>query len=170
MAGRRWLALALGALAGLLVIAPAQAGQLRYVDDDGLDGFNCTNAPYTTISAAIAASKSGDEIRVCPGTYVEQVVIPFNMTIRGEPFGTRRAVIRPTALPVTLPSLDGGNPITAAILNDGHILRLSDVDIDLADNTVAACSPVVAGVYVRNAWAAIERLEVYNAFVNGRPD
>jgi hypothetical protein len=173
MAGRR-LAGALGALlglfVGLFVAVRADAGTLRYVDDDGLDGFNCTNAPYTKISDAIAASKAGDEIRVCPGTYVEQIVIPFQMTIRGEPFGSRRAVIKPTSLPTTLPSLDGGNPVTAAILDDGHLLRLSDIDIDLADNTVGACSPMLAGVYVRNGWAAIERLEVYNAIVNGRPD
>jgi hypothetical protein len=142
----------------------------RYVDDDGLDGFNCTNAPYTTISAAIADSKEGDEIRVCPGTYVEQVVIPFDMSIRGEAFGSRRAVIRPTAMPATLPTLDGGNPVAAAILNDGHLLRLSDVDVDLGANTLAACSPILAGIYVRNAFVAIDRIEVYNTVVNGRPD
>jgi hypothetical protein len=170
MAGRRRLTRVLGALLGLLVGVRANAGTLRYVDDDGLDGFDCTNAQYTTISDAIAASKAGDEIRVCPGTYVEQVVIPFQLTIRGELFGSRRAIIKPTGLPKTLPSLDGGNPVTAAILDDGHLLRLSDIDIDLADNTVGACSPMLAGVYVRNALAAIERLEVYNAVVNGRPD
>jgi hypothetical protein len=162
--------LALAALLGVLGGAPAGAGNLLYVDDDGLDGFNCTNAPYTTISAAVAAAKQGDQIRVCPGTYVEQVVVPFDMTIRGEAFGSRRAVIKPTAMPATLPTIDGGNPVAAAILNDGHVLRMSDVDIDLADNTVAGCSPVLAGIYVRNGWAAIERLEIANAVVNGRPD
>lgn len=161
--------LATAALLGALLSAPAHAGNLLYVDDDGLDGFKCTNAPYATISAAIAAAKKGDEIRVCPGTYAEQVVVPFDMTIRGEAFGSRRAVIKPAAMPATVPTIDGGNPVAAAILNDGHILRLSDIDIDLADNTVAGCSPVLAGVYVRNGWAAIERLEVANAFVNGRP-
>jgi hypothetical protein len=168
MAGR--LAGGLGVFAVLLVTVQAQAGTLRYVDDDGLDGFNCTNAPYTTISAAIADSKAGDEIRVCPGTYVEQVVIPFDLTIRGEAFGSRRAVIKPASMTATLPSLDGGNPIAAAILDDGHLLRMSDVDIDLSNNTLIACSPILAGVYIRNAWASLERIEVYNAIVNGRPD
>jgi hypothetical protein len=168
MAGR--LAGGLGVFAALLVAVQAQAGTLRYVDDDGLDGFNCTNAPYTTISAALADSKAGDEIRVCPGTYVEQVVIPFDVTIRGEAFGSRRAVIKPVAMTATLPGLDGGNPIAAAILDDGHLLRMSDVDIDLANNALIACSPVLAGIYIRNAWASLERIEVDNTIVNGRPD
>jgi hypothetical protein len=168
MAGR--LAGGLAGFAALLVAVQAQAGTLRYVDDDGLDGFNCTNAPYTTISAAIADSKAGDEIRVCPGTYVEQVVIPFDLTIRGEAFGSRRAVIKPVSMTATLPGLDGGNPIAAAVLDDGHLLRMSDVDIDLANNALIACSPILAGAYIRNAWASLERIEVYNAIVNGRPD
>jgi len=33
-------------------------------------------APYTSISAAVAAAHSGDTIKVAPGTYREQVVIP----------------------------------------------------------------------------------------------
>jgi hypothetical protein len=170
MTAGRGLAVLGAAIVVLVASAPAHAGMIRYVDDDGLDGFNCTNAPYTTISAAVAASKQGDEIRVCPGVYEEQVVVPFDMTIRGEAFGSRRAVIRPTAMPATLPGLDGGNPIAAAILDDGHLLRMSDVDIDLANNTVAGCSPVVAGIYVRNAWASVQRIEIYHAIVNGRPD
>lgn len=170
MTARRRLAIFGAAIVTLLAGVRADAGMVRYVDDDGLDGFNCTNAPYTTISAAVAASKQGDEIRVCPGVYDEQVVVPFDMTIRGEAFGSRRAVIRPTAMPLTLPGLDGGNPIAAAILDDGHLLRMSDVDIDLANNTVVGCSPVLAGIYIRNAWAAVDRIEVYNAVVNGRPD
>ena len=170
MTGGRRLSAAVAVLVGALVAAQSHAGTLRYVDDDGLDGFNCTNAPYTTISAAIADSKEGDEIRVCPGTYVEQVVVPFDISIRGEAFGSRRAVIKPAAMPATLPGLDGGNPIAAAVLDDGHLLRMSDVDIDLANNTVGACSPMLAGIYIRNAWAAIDRMEIYNAVVNGRPD
>ena len=169
MTGRRQLTRGLGALA-LLVAVHSHAGTVRYVDDDGLDGFNCSNAPFATIGAAIAASKAGDEIRVCPGTYPEQIVVPFPLTIRGEAFGSKRAVIRPTAMPATLPGLDGGNPISAAVLDNGHLLRMTDVDIDLADNVAVGCSPVVAGIYIRNALAALTRVKVYNAAVSARPD
>jgi len=43
------------------------------VDDDHLQ---CPTATYTSIQAAVTAAAPGDHIDVCPGTYVEQVVIP----------------------------------------------------------------------------------------------
>src|SRR6266850_3116278 len=43
------------------------------VDDDGLD---CPNFQYMTIQAAVNDAMPGDKIKVCPGTYMEQVTIP----------------------------------------------------------------------------------------------
>ena len=43
------------------------------VDDDSKQFHN---APFTTISAAVAAAHPGDTILVARGTYAEQVVIP----------------------------------------------------------------------------------------------
>ena len=48
-------------------------GGMLIVDDDGLD---CPNFQYTTIQAAVDAAMPGDKIKVCPGTYIEQVTIP----------------------------------------------------------------------------------------------
>jgi hypothetical protein len=79
-------------------------------------------------------------------------------------------VIRPTALVATLPSLDGGNPVAAAILSDEHLLRMSDVDIDLSAVVSTACTPMVAGVYGRNAVLMLERVGVLNTRVSTRPD
>jgi parallel beta-helix repeat protein len=36
----------------------------------------CDGATFATIQAAVTAASSGDHIKVCPGTYVEQVTIP----------------------------------------------------------------------------------------------
>ena len=49
----------------------------------GLQG--CANAPYTTITAAVAAAAAGDTIVVCPGVYDEDVVVPVGepLTIEG---------------------------------------------------------------------------------------
>jgi len=41
--------------------------------DDGLD---CPNRQYMTIQAAVDDAMPGDKIKVCPGTYMEQVTIP----------------------------------------------------------------------------------------------
>ena len=54
----------------------AQAGG----DGDNLlivdDGADCPNAEYATIQAAVTAADPGDRIKVCRGTYPEQIVIP----------------------------------------------------------------------------------------------
>lgn len=36
----------------------------------------CDGATFATIQAAVTAASSGDHIKVCPGTYIEQVTIP----------------------------------------------------------------------------------------------
>jgi hypothetical protein len=43
------------------------------VDDDGAE---CPNAAFTSVQAAVAAAGPGDQVKVCPGLYQEQVTIP----------------------------------------------------------------------------------------------
>jgi nitrous oxidase accessory protein NosD len=49
------------------------SGNMLIVDDNMLD---CPNAQYTTIQSAVTAAPPGAMIKVCTGTYVEQVKIP----------------------------------------------------------------------------------------------
>jgi len=55
------------------------AATMRWVNEADLSpsppGTSCANAGYVTISAAVAAASPGDTIKVCPGTYPEQVMI-----------------------------------------------------------------------------------------------
>ena len=53
--------------------APASGGNMLIVDDDLRD---CPNAQFTSIQAAVDAAPAGAKIKVCAGTYVEQVTIP----------------------------------------------------------------------------------------------
>src|SRR5262245_2515027 len=48
------------------------------VDDDGAQN---PSAPFTTISAAVAAASPGDKIRVYAGTYNESVDVPITLDI-----------------------------------------------------------------------------------------
>lgn len=169
MTVRRWLKRAV-AVAALVVASTAGAGEVLYVDDDGADGFNCTNAPYQTINDALAAARPGDDIRVCPGTYDEQLVVTKNINLRGEAFGTRRAVIKPSALPATMHTLEGANPITGAVLVDAGLVRISDLDVDLSAVDVGACSPLLAAVYYSNTHGSIDRINIANVWVPSRLD
>src|SRR5712671_4713062 len=55
--------------------APSSAGSgsMLIVDDDHAD---CPTAQFTSVQAAVTAAAPGDTIKVCSGTYVEQVTIP----------------------------------------------------------------------------------------------
>ncbi len=54
-------------------LAPTAAEDNVLIVDDGLD---CPNAEYLTIQSAVDAATPGDMIKVCRGTYIEQVTIP----------------------------------------------------------------------------------------------
>ena len=43
----------------------------------------CPNAQYTTITAAVNAAAPGDEIKICPALYPEQLIITKALTLRG---------------------------------------------------------------------------------------
>src|SRR5256885_13491830 len=39
-------------------------------------GTSCNNPGYRTIQSAVDVAGTGDHINVCPGTYMEQVIVP----------------------------------------------------------------------------------------------
>ncbi len=76
---RKYLLVSALALAVLGWSAGQAMAATKVVDDDGrATASNCnSNTPaFTTIQAAVSAASPGDTIKVCPGTYPEQVKIP----------------------------------------------------------------------------------------------
>ena len=61
------------ATVGPSVTSTAVSGDQMLIVDDGSD---CPNAEYPTIQSAVDAASPGAKIKVCRGTYVEQVTIP----------------------------------------------------------------------------------------------
>jgi hypothetical protein len=75
-----------------VVIFAAQASQAAtlVVDDDGMasaGNCNAATAAYPTISLAVAAAANGDTIKVCPGTYADNVAVNKSLRIRGAQAG-----------------------------------------------------------------------------------
>src|SRR5262249_13638967 len=155
-------------LAGALTTSSAWA-KVLIVDDDNLDPFQCSQPQFHTIAAALAQATAGDEIRICPGMYPEQLVLTQAVQLTGISFGTAQPVIKPTALPATRPSLLGNNPVAAGIIVDGNPFRIMNLVIDLSGVNVSACVPSVAGIYVRAAAGFILQMTVENVRVTGNP-
>jgi len=91
-----WAALGLVAVAvGLgFIVNSASAiggGATLVVDDDGQATANNCNSgaatPHSTISSAIAAVGAGNVIKVCPGTYTENLTIDKALTLKGAKAG-----------------------------------------------------------------------------------
>jgi Right handed beta helix region len=70
---RRALVCALATVTATLALGAGQAFAAQLTVDD--DGAEC-QADFTSIQAAVTAASPGDTIRVCAGTYSEQVRIP----------------------------------------------------------------------------------------------
>jgi len=83
------------------------------VDDDLAD---CPNAVYTDIQSAVNAASPGDTIKVCRGTYVEQVTIPLtkdNLTLFSE--GALQAIIKAPMVmlpPMAIVRVNGAKKVT----------------------------------------------------------
>ena len=155
-----------GVLGTSLLAAPAHANTL-VVDDDNVP---CFAAPYHNINEALAVAEAGDEIQVCPGLYMEQVVLTKPLTLRGTPVGSQKAVIMPLALLVSRPSTIGGKLVTAGILVDAPRVVLDSLVVDMSAADVGGCAPAVAGVYARDASGAITNLAVSGAHATAPPD
>src|SRR6202158_6336624 len=78
------------------------------VDDDKVE---CPAATFTSIQDAINAANPGSLIRVCPGTYHEQLSINKSLRIEGD----NGAIVLPSNM-VANTSGFSGTPIAAAIL------------------------------------------------------
>jgi parallel beta-helix repeat protein len=76
----------------------------------------CANAPYTTISSAVAAATAGATIVVCPGVYDEDVVVPTGEPLTIEGIGN--------------PVVDAFNSATSTSLDNGVQVLASGTTVE----------------------------------------
>ncbi len=136
------------------------------------DGAQCPGAPFNSIQAAVNAARAGDTIRVCPGTYPEQVRIDKKLTVEGQTVGNESLIlVRPTAVTPNTNSLEGtGAPIAAIILVDGADgVTLENLTVDGAGNSLTSCGQGFYGIYYRNASGKVDSVAVRNIRLAAAP-
>ena len=110
--------------------ASSSSGAL-FVDDDRTE---CPNAAFTSIQAAVNASGPGDTIKVCPGTYREQVRIVGHVHDR-----LKLESLRPWQATVQWPTVENF-PLALIYFNEADGVTLRDFTIS-GPFTFPACSP-----------------------------
>jgi hypothetical protein len=171
-----------------LVVLAALSGQAfagtYYVANTPTGASGC--APHTyfpTISAAIAdiAVPAGSTIKVCPGTYPEQVAINKNVTLEGVTNTAEDAVvIVPPAGGVLTNAYDicpalysayctNGAPIAAQILVTVSPVTISNLTVDgTGNNLPAGCTPDLMGILFQNVTTGtVDHVAVRNQVAGG---
>jgi nitrous oxidase accessory protein NosD len=146
----RWWPRVLSAVL-LLAVSASGAGTVTAANDTfwvndnpsgPLQNQNCERPFSTSIQAAVTAAPAGSRIRVCEGTYLEQVKLNKTLTVEGA--GVAKAIIQ--APPVLVPGTSG----------DFTIVTMSGpAEIELSRLTVrgpgpAGCGSMHFGIFVRD--------------------
>src|SRR5205823_1456307 len=107
-----------------------------------------------TIQAAITAAKPGDVVKVCAGTYDEQLTIAKSLALRGE----NGAIVRPTSITFNTTSPSSGLPLAALILVQNTVgVTIEQILLDggaAREHTVGSCpnpGDRLFGIFFRNA-------------------
>jgi len=119
----------------------------------------CPNAAFTQIQAAINAANPGDHIRICPGTYPEQLTIAKPLDIEGD----NGAILQPGPIVQNTTSLFDASPIATAILvTDTTDVSISGLIVDGTNNGVSQCGPDLIGIMFRNASGSVASSAIRN--------
>ena len=114
---------------------------------------------FSTIQAAVNAASPGGKIRVCAGTYNEQVTINKRLTITGD----NGAVVKPSAMIANTTNLFSGAPVAAVMLvRDTDRVTIQELTVDGSNNGIGSCSPFLVGIFYRNASGDIDDCAVRN--------
>lgn len=120
------------------------------VDDDKMQ---CPDATFSTIQGAVYAASPGEHIRVCAGTYPEQVVIDKSIVLRADD----GVFVSPVGMAPNAAGLTQGDPLAAAFLiTNASSVEIKGFTIDGSANGIAICAPRLIGILFQNASGRIE--------------
>ena len=127
---------------------------------------NCTKfLSYPTIQLAVTNAPAGSTVKVCPGTYPEQVTITKNLKVIGNG-PTASTVVVPAGGLVTNGVLDiFGNATAAQIFVKNATVTISNLAVDGANDGMTDCSIDPIGIYFQNASGTITNNAVRNVLL-----
>jgi len=138
----------------------------------------CTSLPfYTSIQTAVNSVPAGSTVKVCPGTYAEQVSITKNLTLTGvssngssgtSGFGADNPIIVSPAggVQVNAHDLFDGSDIAAQVvvtspsntITHPISVSISNIIVDGSNNQVGGCGPDLVGIYYQNAGGTVNHV------------
>lgn len=132
---------------------------------------------YTSIQTAVNAVSliPGSTVKVCPGSYMEQVKITSKLTLTGV-VGLGAAVILPPAGGLVQNGSDiFGNPVAAQIFVNSpgstNPVTVERLTVDGTGNNMIGCgTPTLEGIYFQNTYGTITNNAVRNQFQSDYAD
>ncbi len=129
--------------AAILFVASSASAQVLVV---GRRAPGCVNPGYSTIQSAIDAAAAGATIRVCAGTYPEQVTITKSLTIHGE----NGAMVQPVDVTANVSTLPEATAAVIYVSNAADV-NISNLIVDGSKNGITECAPFLVGVLYQNS-------------------
>jgi hypothetical protein len=123
---------------------------------------------FATIQQAVNAVPAGSTIRICPGTYHEQVTISQKLILEGVVNAQNDSVvILPPVTGLTQNAVDLDDtslPIAAQILvqNTAGPVAISNLAVDGTGNQISGCAPDLEGILFQNASGSVTHVAVRN--------
>lgn len=145
---------------GLAVQAPLAAATVTYAVGTCQPHLRS----FTTISAALAAAPTASVVKVCPGTYNEQVVITQPVTLEGISSGNSAQAIIAVPSGGLVESVNAeGAPLAVQVFvnNVTGPVNLTNLTIDAAGAS-SACAVSIVGVFYQNSSGTVNRVTTRN--------
>jgi len=125
------------------------------VDDDKVQ---CPTAAFTSIQDAINAANPGSRIRVCPGTYPEQLSITKSLSIEGD----NGAIVLPSNMVANTTGSSGAAIAAAILVKNAANVGVEGLIVDTTSNGITECSPDLIGILYQNSSGRVEHNAVRN--------
>ena len=159
--------LSLGAFLAFSSITGAEEPELKQivVDDNKVE---CPSAQFSSIQEAVDAAAAGTEIRVCAGSYSEQVTITKSIKLIGE----RGSIVIPKDMKVNATNLAMYEDMFAVFSVKGATdILIQGLTIDGKNSGMSNCSAEFAGIVCEDMSGEIKEVTIRNLYSkNGSPE